>query len=111
MTRRRLHTDTEMCLYALTIKYYATITPEVSNHSATNTLDNEDTPSSSSIIIKEDEAPQIVTSSEEPIANEATTPVSTENANEQVQEDVAAFERNEFYNPFHIPVFEDLQNL
>ncbi|GKC05361.1 hypothetical protein Tco_0996971, partial [Tanacetum coccineum] len=91
-------------------EYYATITPEVSNHSATNTLDNEDTPSSSSIVIKEDEAPQIVTSSEEPIANEATTPVSTENANEQVQEDVAAFERNEFYNPFHIPVFEEAES-
>ncbi|GJT83545.1 copia protein [Tanacetum coccineum] len=81
---------------------------DVSNHSTTNTLDNEDTPSSSSIVIKEDEAPQIVTSSKEPIANEATTPVLTENANEQVQEDVAAFERNEFYNPVHIPVCHGL---
>nr|GEW92768.1 reverse transcriptase domain-containing protein [Tanacetum cinerariifolium] len=43
----------------------------------------------------EDEAPQIVTSSEEPIANEPTTPVSNENANEPVQEDVAAFDGND----------------
>ncbi|GKC14671.1 hypothetical protein Tco_1011453, partial [Tanacetum coccineum] len=44
---------------------------------------NEDIPSSSLIVVEEDEAPQIVTSSEEPIANEATTPVSTENSNAQ----------------------------
>nr|GEX64296.1 hypothetical protein [Tanacetum cinerariifolium] len=59
--------------------------------------------------VEEDEAPQIVTSSEEPIANEATTPVSTENANEQVPEDVAAFDRNEFYNSFHSPVLEEAE--
>ncbi|GJX60681.1 retrovirus-related pol polyprotein from transposon TNT 1-94 [Tanacetum coccineum] len=40
-------------------EYYATSTPEVSDNSAVNTLDNEDTPSSSSIIVEEDEAPQI----------------------------------------------------
>ncbi|GJV70595.1 retrovirus-related pol polyprotein from transposon TNT 1-94 [Tanacetum coccineum] len=38
-------------------EYYATRTPEVSDDSAANTLDNEDTPSSSSIVIEEDEAP------------------------------------------------------
>ncbi|GKD75717.1 retrovirus-related pol polyprotein from transposon TNT 1-94 [Tanacetum coccineum] len=63
-------------------EYYATSTPEVSDDSAANNLPNEDTPSSSSIIVEEDEAPQIVTSLEEPIANEPTTPVSNENANE-----------------------------
>nr|GFA21408.1 hypothetical protein [Tanacetum cinerariifolium] len=65
-------------------EYYVTRTPEVSNDFAVNTLDNEDTPSSSLIVSEEDEAPQIVTSSEESIANEATTLVSTENPNEQV---------------------------
>ncbi|GJT08275.1 retrovirus-related pol polyprotein from transposon TNT 1-94 [Tanacetum coccineum] len=64
-------------------EYYVTRTLEVSNDSAANTLDNEDTPSSSSIVVEENEAHQIVTSLEEPIDNEATTLVSTENANKQ----------------------------
>nr|GEU71707.1 hypothetical protein [Tanacetum cinerariifolium] len=63
-----------------------------------------DTPSSSLLFVEEDEAPQIVTSSEEQIANEATNPFLNENANKTVQEDVAIFDRNEFYNPFHSPV-------
>ncbi|GJY94723.1 retrovirus-related pol polyprotein from transposon TNT 1-94 [Tanacetum coccineum] len=91
-------------------EYYATSTPEVSEDSAANTLDNEDTPSSSSIVVEEDEAPQIVTSSEEPIANEATTLISNENSKESVQENVAAFGRNEFYNPFHSPVLEEAES-
>nr|GEX42021.1 hypothetical protein [Tanacetum cinerariifolium] len=65
-------------------EYYATRTPIMSNDFIANTLDNEDTPSSSLIFVEEDEAPQIVSSSEEPIANEATTSVSIENSNEQV---------------------------
>nr|GEV27396.1 uncharacterized mitochondrial protein AtMg00810-like [Tanacetum cinerariifolium] len=40
-------------------EYYTSISHEVSGNSAENTLDNENTFSSSSIIIKEDEAPQI----------------------------------------------------
>ncbi|GJS10510.1 retrovirus-related pol polyprotein from transposon TNT 1-94 [Tanacetum coccineum] len=91
-------------------EYYATSTPEVSEDSAANTLDNEDTPSSSSIVVEEDEAPQIVTSSEEPIANEATTLISNENSKESVQENVATFGRNEFYNPFHSPVLEEAES-
>ncbi|GJU28466.1 retrovirus-related pol polyprotein from transposon TNT 1-94 [Tanacetum coccineum] len=39
-------------------EYYKTSSPEVSDNSATNTLDNEHTSSSSSIVIEEDEAPQ-----------------------------------------------------
>ncbi|GKE95654.1 hypothetical protein Tco_1580509, partial [Tanacetum coccineum] len=56
------------------------------------------------------EAPQIVTSSEEPVANEQTTLVLNENANEPVQEDVAAFDGNNFYNPFHSPVIEEAES-
>ncbi|GJX54815.1 hypothetical protein Tco_0283184 [Tanacetum coccineum] len=41
------------------------------------------------IIIEEHEAAQVVSSLEEPIANEPTTPVSDNNAEESVQEDVA----------------------
>nr|GEU84406.1 zinc knuckle CX2CX4HX4C [Tanacetum cinerariifolium] len=54
-----------ICLVLLYEEYYVTRTPDVSNDSAINTLGNKDTPLSSSIIIEEDEAPQIVTSSEE----------------------------------------------
>ncbi|GKB64203.1 hypothetical protein Tco_0920389, partial [Tanacetum coccineum] len=49
-------------------EYYVPRAPEVSNNSAANTLDTEVTPSSSSIIVEDSDAPQIVTSSEEPIA-------------------------------------------
>nr|GEU74005.1 hypothetical protein [Tanacetum cinerariifolium] len=55
-------------------------------------------------------APQIVPSSEEPVANEQTTPVSTENINEPIQEDVAAFDGINFYNPFHYPVLEVVES-
>nr|GEV84449.1 hypothetical protein [Tanacetum cinerariifolium] len=91
-------------------EYYAMSTTEVSDNFAENTLSNEDIPSSSLIAIEEDEAPQIVTSSEEPIANESTTPVSNENANEPVQKDIAAFEENDFYNPFHTVVLEEAES-
>ncbi|GKF55766.1 hypothetical protein Tco_0166106, partial [Tanacetum coccineum] len=54
-------------------EYYAMRTPKVSYNSAANTLDNKDTPSSSSIIIEDYNAPQKVSSSEEPNTNETTT--------------------------------------
>ncbi|GJZ20442.1 retrovirus-related pol polyprotein from transposon TNT 1-94 [Tanacetum coccineum] len=53
-------------------------------------LDNLfDTPSSSSIIVEEYEAPQLVSSSDEPIENEPTTSVSDNHSDELVHEDVA----------------------
>ncbi|GJT01057.1 integrase, catalytic region, zinc finger, CCHC-type containing protein [Tanacetum coccineum] len=58
----------------------------------------------------ENKAPQLVTSSEEPISNEATTLVSNENANELVQEVVVSFDGNELYNPFHSPVLEEAES-
>ncbi|GJX02874.1 retrovirus-related pol polyprotein from transposon TNT 1-94 [Tanacetum coccineum] len=78
-------------------EYYETRYPEVLNNFAANTLHNEDTHSSSLIIIEEHEAAQVVSSLEEPIANEPTTPVSDNNAEESVQEDELAerpIERN-----------------
>nr|GEW69991.1 hypothetical protein [Tanacetum cinerariifolium] len=65
-------------------EYYETRTSEVSDNYATNTLDNKDTSSSSSIIVEDHEAPQLVSSSDEPIANEPSTPVSNNNADECV---------------------------
>ncbi|GJT28298.1 retrovirus-related pol polyprotein from transposon TNT 1-94 [Tanacetum coccineum] len=63
-------------------EYCATRTPKVSDNSAANTLDNEYNPSSSSIIVEDHDAPQLVTSSEEPIANEITTPVLKNHSDE-----------------------------
>ncbi|GJR99947.1 hypothetical protein Tco_0316456 [Tanacetum coccineum] len=91
-------------------EYYAMRTLEVSDNSAANTLPNEDTPSSSPIVVEEDKAPQIVTSSEEPIANEATTPVSNDNANELVPEGIVTFNEKEFYNPFYSLVLEEAES-
>ncbi|GKD83893.1 hypothetical protein Tco_1350732, partial [Tanacetum coccineum] len=81
-------------------EYYKMRTPEVSNDSATNTINNEDTPSSSSIMVEDNEAPQSLSSSEEPIANEPTTPVSNDNDDESIQEDVADLGGNTFIHPF-----------
>ncbi|GJZ82919.1 retrovirus-related pol polyprotein from transposon TNT 1-94, partial [Tanacetum coccineum] len=91
-------------------EYYATSPPEVSDNSAANTLDNEDTSSSSSIIVEEDEAPQIVSSLAKQVASEPNTPVLNDNADELVQEGVAEFNKNVFYNPPQTPVFEEVES-
>nr|GFB89797.1 hypothetical protein [Tanacetum cinerariifolium] len=56
-------------------EYYAMSSPEVSDNSVVNTYDNENTSLSSSIVIEEDEAPQIVSSSTEQVANKLNSPV------------------------------------
>ncbi|GJX57951.1 retrovirus-related pol polyprotein from transposon TNT 1-94 [Tanacetum coccineum] len=91
-------------------EYYATSTLEVLDKSAANTFDIEETPSSLSIFVEEDEAPQIVSSSAEPVDTEPNTPVLNENADELVQEDVAELEGNIFHNPLHTPVFEEVES-
>ncbi|GKC49307.1 zinc knuckle CX2CX4HX4C containing protein [Tanacetum coccineum] len=62
-----------------------------------NTLDNEDTSSSSSIVVEEDKAPQIVSSLEEQVVSEPNTLVLNDNADELIQEDVAELNINVFY--------------
>ncbi|GJR62946.1 retrovirus-related pol polyprotein from transposon TNT 1-94 [Tanacetum coccineum] len=61
--------------------------PKVSDNSISNPLDNENTSSSSSIMVEEDEAPQIVSSSAEQVANKPNSPVLNENADKLLQED------------------------
>ncbi|GKD97510.1 retrovirus-related pol polyprotein from transposon TNT 1-94 [Tanacetum coccineum] len=73
------------------IEYYATSSQEVSDNSAANTLNNEHTSSSLSIVVEEDEAPQTVSSSAEQVATEPKSSVLNENADEFVQEDVCRF--------------------
>nr|GEV79638.1 putative ribonuclease H-like domain-containing protein [Tanacetum cinerariifolium] len=105
-----LKTDLDNLFGPLYKECYATSTPEVSDNFAANTLDNKDTPSSSSIVVEEDEAPQIVSSSAEPVATGPNTVVSNVNANELVQEDVTELDINVFYNPLHTPVFEEAES-
>ncbi|GJY41696.1 retrovirus-related pol polyprotein from transposon TNT 1-94 [Tanacetum coccineum] len=84
--------------------------PEVSDNSAVNTLDNENTSSSSSIVVEEDEAPQIVSSLAEQVATEPNSPVLNENVDELVEEDVTEFNRNVFYYPPQTPIFEEAES-
>nr|GEU65814.1 hypothetical protein [Tanacetum cinerariifolium] len=88
-------------------EYYATSSLEVSDNSTANTLDNENSSSSSSIVVEEDEAPQIVSSLAEQVSTKPNSPVSNENADELIQEDVVKFDGKMFYNPPQTPVFEE----
>ncbi|GJW02616.1 integrase, catalytic region, zinc finger, CCHC-type containing protein [Tanacetum coccineum] len=91
-------------------QYYATRTTEVSDNYTVNTLDNEDTPSSYSIIIEGHDAPQLVSSSKESITNEPTTPVLDNRSDEQVQEDVAELDGNTFMNPFRTTELKEAES-
>ncbi|GJU54987.1 retrovirus-related pol polyprotein from transposon TNT 1-94 [Tanacetum coccineum] len=93
-----------------TLVLYSSSSPKVFDNSAANTLDNENTLSSSSIVVEEDEAPQIVSSSTEQVTSDPNTPVLNENADEFVQEDDAEFDRNVFCYPPQTSVFEEVES-
>nr|GEX42474.1 putative ribonuclease H-like domain-containing protein [Tanacetum cinerariifolium] len=101
-----LKSDLDNLFGPLYEEYYVTSLQEVSDNSAANTLDNEHTSSSSSTVIEEDEAPQIVSSSIEQVVTEPNSSVLNENTDELVQEDVTDFDGNVFYNLPQTPVFE-----
>ncbi|GJV51914.1 retrovirus-related pol polyprotein from transposon TNT 1-94 [Tanacetum coccineum] len=91
-------------------EYYASSTSEVSNSSVANTLYDEDTPSPSSIIVKDSDAPQIVTSSEEPIIQKSSTPVLETHSNEQIQENVAELDGNTIMYSLENPEFGEAES-
>ncbi|GKC89662.1 retrovirus-related pol polyprotein from transposon TNT 1-94 [Tanacetum coccineum] len=91
-------------------EYYATSSQVVSDNSAANTLDNEHTYSSSSIMVEEDEAPQMVSSLAKQVATKPNSPVLNENTDEFVQEDVANFDENVFYNAPPTHVFKEVES-
>ncbi|GJY83686.1 retrovirus-related pol polyprotein from transposon TNT 1-94 [Tanacetum coccineum] len=91
-------------------EYYATSSQEVLDNSTANTLDNKHTSSSLPIVVKEDEAPQRVSSSSEQVAFEPNSPVLNENTDEFVKEDVTYFDGNVFYNAPPTPVFEEAES-
>ncbi|GKC66990.1 retrovirus-related pol polyprotein from transposon TNT 1-94 [Tanacetum coccineum] len=87
-------------------EYYPTSSHEVSDNSAANTLDNDHTSSSSSIVIDHDDASQIVSSLEDQVVTEPNSPVLNEVADEFVQEDVADFDGHMFHNAPQTPKFD-----
>ncbi|GJW76523.1 retrovirus-related pol polyprotein from transposon TNT 1-94 [Tanacetum coccineum] len=105
-----LKSDLDNLFGPLYEEYYATSSQEVSDYSAANTLDTAHTSSSSSIVVEEDEAPQIVSSSAEQVATEPNSLVLNANADEFVQEDVADFDGNMFYNAPPTPMFEEVES-
>nr|GEU99954.1 integrase, catalytic region, zinc finger, CCHC-type, peptidase aspartic, catalytic [Tanacetum cinerariifolium] len=88
-------------------EYYAPSTFEVSNNSAANTLDDEDTLSPSSIIFEDSDASQMVSSLEEPITKESLTPVLETHSDEQIQKDVTELDENTIMHSYKIHEFEE----
>ncbi|GJX99170.1 retrovirus-related pol polyprotein from transposon TNT 1-94 [Tanacetum coccineum] len=77
MTETQSKVDLDNLLGPLYKEYYKTRTPEVSGNFVVNTLINEDTPSSSSIIIEEHEAPQTKNHPIEQVIGDPSKPVMT----------------------------------
>ncbi|GJR92898.1 retrotransposon protein, putative, unclassified [Tanacetum coccineum] len=103
-------TDLDNLFGPLYEEYYATSTLKVSDNSVVNTLDNEDTSLSSSIVVEEDEAPQIVSSSQESVHIESNNPVLNEHGDEQNQEDVVELDGNTIMHTFEIPECEEAES-
>ncbi|GJR34910.1 retrovirus-related pol polyprotein from transposon TNT 1-94 [Tanacetum coccineum] len=57
-------------------------------------------------VVEQDDAPQIVSSSAEQVANDPNSPIMNENVDESVKEYIADLDENVFYNPPTTPVFE-----
>ncbi|GKA73762.1 retrovirus-related pol polyprotein from transposon TNT 1-94 [Tanacetum coccineum] len=81
----------------------------INDNSAAHTLDNEHT-SSSSIVIEEDDTPQIVSLLAKQVTTEPNTPILNENDDELVQEDAADFDGNVFYNVPPTFMFEETES-
>ncbi|GJV83310.1 retrovirus-related pol polyprotein from transposon TNT 1-94 [Tanacetum coccineum] len=87
-------------------EYYPMSSNEVSDNFDANTLDNDHTSSSSSIVVDQEDAPLIVSSLEEQFVFEPNSPVLNEVADEFVQEDIANFDGNTFHNVPQTPEFD-----
>ncbi|GJS31795.1 integrase, catalytic region, zinc finger, CCHC-type containing protein [Tanacetum coccineum] len=79
-------------------EYYVSSSQEMFDNFAENTLDNDHTSSSSSIVVEQDDAPQIVSYSEDHVVTKPNSPVWNKVADEFVQEDVADFDGHMFHN-------------
>ncbi|GJV80302.1 hypothetical protein Tco_1516172 [Tanacetum coccineum] len=88
-------------------EYFSPSTSKCLENFTANTLDVEDTLSPSSIIVEDSDAPQIVTSSEEPTTQESSTLVLEIHSDEQLQEYVAELDGNTIMHTFETPKFEE----
>ncbi|GKA69980.1 retrovirus-related pol polyprotein from transposon TNT 1-94 [Tanacetum coccineum] len=79
---------------------------EVSNNSATPTLNNDNTSLSSSTIDNEHESPQVVSSSTAQPVSYSNSLILNDNSDEQIQEEVVEFDDNVFFNPPQTPDFD-----
>ncbi|GKG48787.1 hypothetical protein Tco_0512934, partial [Tanacetum coccineum] len=75
------------------------------NSAAQPTQFHEDSPSTSSIIVEEHEAPLIVSTSDE-----QTSPISLTEADEFNQEDSANFYYNSVFVPYNTPSHEEIKS-
>nr|GEX00510.1 integrase, catalytic region, zinc finger, CCHC-type, peptidase aspartic, catalytic [Tanacetum cinerariifolium] len=86
--------------------YYAGRNQEVSTNSTARDIPNiKDTPSLSTSIVDDNEAPLIVSTSKEP-----TYLITNDIADESIQEDTADLDRIMFINPFCSPVTEEAES-
>ncbi|GJW46220.1 hypothetical protein Tco_0077866 [Tanacetum coccineum] len=84
-------------------EYYTGRNQEVSTNSAApNISNNKDTPSSSTIIVDDNEAPPIVSTSEE-----LTSPITNDIADESIQEDTIDHDSNTVINLFCSPAAKE----
>ncbi|GKD56611.1 hypothetical protein Tco_1289998, partial [Tanacetum coccineum] len=87
-------------------EYFEKRSPEVSINSAAQPTHNKsDTPSSSSIIIEDQETPPIVSSLEEHLSL-----ILSNDAVESVQVDSADFDGNTLYTPYNALTFEEAES-
>ncbi|GJT49813.1 retrovirus-related pol polyprotein from transposon TNT 1-94 [Tanacetum coccineum] len=91
-------------------EYYVSRTSDMTNDSAANTLDVEDTPSPSLIIVEDGDTLQIVTSLEEPIIQESSIPVLETHSDEQLQEDIAELDGNTIMHSFENPEVKEAES-
>ncbi|GJT31885.1 retrovirus-related pol polyprotein from transposon TNT 1-94 [Tanacetum coccineum] len=76
------------------------------NFAAQTTIHNQDAPSSSSIIVEYNEAPPLVSSSEEQIS-----PIINNEGDELIQiEDFEELDGNTLLSPYHTPMFEEAES-
>ncbi|GKD17496.1 copia protein [Tanacetum coccineum] len=87
-------------------EYFEKRSPQVSTNSdALTTLNNEETPSSSSIIVEDNESPPLVS-----ISKEQTSPISNDVADESIQEDSIDLNGNTLITPFCPLVTEEAES-
>ncbi|GJT23022.1 retrovirus-related pol polyprotein from transposon TNT 1-94 [Tanacetum coccineum] len=96
----------EMIKKFIAQKYFEKRSPEVSiNSVAQPTPNNDDTPSSSSIIVKDQEATPFVSYSEEKLSL-----ISSDDVVESVQEDSADFDGNNLFTPYDALTFKEAES-